>query len=387
MENLRILRGRSLTIWVTDNGRNGKIEEDDKVRKWDCEEELKVPAEYIMLEMQMSKYVEESSGRADIVIHQKAEDNALYPLMIVECKKTDVFLTAKVTKQAAGYSDIVGADYFVITNGIEMEAFKYNEERNQYQMMETIPSYEEMITRSGAVMPTEEKPPRFTLEQLHDLELMKEYSESDVWIYGGDTPAKFIPFVVNLYQALLDEEHKLPIAKFKNYEMLEDLGVRYYDYSDGGGGHFNGLFRSFLVREDNGESQILSFSIFGTSNAVPNDPVNVHRKSYTSFLVAIDKFKVSRPILELNVDTFVALINEQAIFTHNGRMSRLPSEELRVYVEDNSELVHIESNRMNLGWLPTDRLLYLDGQEERRLVYSIMEYALIREKFRSSKLK
>jgi hypothetical protein len=357
-----------------------------KVAKY-CEEELKVPAEYIMLEMPMSKYVEGSRGRADIVIHQKAEDNVLYPLMIVECKKTDVFLTAKVTEQAAGYSNIVGADYFVITNGIEMETFKYNEELNQYQRLETIPSYEEMIARSGAVMPMEEKPPRFTLEQLHDLELMKEYSESDVWIYGGDTPTKFISFVVNLYQALLDEEHKLPTAKFENYEMLEDLGVRYYDYSDGGGGHFNGLYRSFLVRENNGESQILSFSIFGTSNAVPNDPVNVHRKSYTSFLVAIDKFKVSRPILELNIDTFVTLINGQAIFKHNGRMSRLPSEELRVFVDDNSELVHIENNMMNLGWLPTDRLLYMDGQEESRLIYAIMEYALIREKYRSGKLK
>jgi hypothetical protein len=41
------------------------------------------------------------------------------------------------------------------------------------------------------------------------------------------------------------------------------------------------------------------------------------------------KFKVSRPILELNTDAFVALINEQATFTHNGKMSRLPSEEFR----------------------------------------------------------
>jgi hypothetical protein len=267
-----------------------------------------------------------------------------------------------------------------------VKEFKDNEELNQYQMLETMPSYDEMIARSGAVMPVVEKPPRFTLEQLHDLD-MKEYNESDVWIYGGDTPAKFISLVVNLYQALIDEEHELPVARFKNYEMLEDLGIRYYDYSDGGGGHFCGLYRSFLVRENNGESQILSFSIFGTSNTVPNDPVNVHRKSYTSFLVAIDKFKASRPILELNIDTFVVLINGKAMFKHNGRMSRLPSKELMSYVEDSSELVHVEDDMMNLGWLPTDRLLYLDREEESSLVYSIMEYALIREKFRSKKRK
>lgn len=352
-----------------------------------CEEILNVPAEYIMLEMHMTKYVPGATGRADIVIHQKTSDNELYPLMVIECKKPDTFLTAKVTEQAAGYCDIIGADYFIITNGIDMEAFKYNEEADKYEALEKIPSYDEMISRGGIIMPMEEKLQRFTPEQLQDLNLMRDYSEADVWIYGGDMPTRLIPFVVNLYQALLDEEHRLSSAKFQNYEMIEDLGVRSYDYSNGGGGHFNGLYRSFLVKEKNGESQILSFSIFGTADSVPNDPVNVHRKSYTTLLVAIDKFKASRPILELNIDTFVEVLNGKAVFKHNGRMSRLPSKEMRAYVDDKSELIQLKGDMMDLGWLPTDRLLYLDEEEESRLMYAIMEYAIIREQFRSSRRK
>lgn len=353
-----------------------------KIAKY-CEEVLKVPAEYIMLEMPMSKYLPEAKGRADIVIHQKKEDGVLYPLMIVECKQREVFLTDKVVNQAVRYCDIVGADYFIITNGIELEIFKYIEEIDTYQRLESIISFHEMISGNGTVLPMEDKPPRFTLKQLEDIDLMRDYSEADVWVFGGDTPVKYIPFVVNLYQALLDEEHKLPVAKFRNYEMLEDLGVRYYDYSNGGGGHFNGLFRLFLIKDCDGESQILSFSMFGIGESAEYDKVNTHRKSCTTLFVAIDKFKVSKAILEYNVDTFVELSEGKASFKHNGRISSLPSDELRTYIAQNSELIQTKGNEMDFGSLPTDRLLYLDAEEESKLLYAFMEYALLREKFRS----
>lgn len=305
--------------------------------------------------------------------------------MIVECKQRDVFLTDKVVDQAIGYCDIIGADYFIITNGIELEIFKYAEEIDTYKRLESVISYHEMVSGNGTVLPVEDKPPRFTLKQLVDIDLMREYSEADVWVFGGDTPTKYIPFVVNLYQALLDEGHKLPVAKFRNYEVLEDLGVRYYDYSNGGGGHFNGLFRTFLIRDCDGESQILSFSLFGVGESAEYDKVKIHRKSCTAFFVAIDKFKVSKAILEYNVDTFVGLSPGKASFKHNGRISSLPSDELRAYVAENAELIQTKGDEMDLGSLSTDRLLYLDAEEESKLLYAFMEYALLREKFRSER--
>ena len=119
-----------------------------KVAKY-CEETLKVPAECIMLEIPMSKYVAGAKGRADIVIHRKASENALYPLVVVECKQSNVFLTDKVVEQAVRYSDIVGADYFIITNGVDMEIFKFIEETNNYQKLERVLSYDEMVSKSG----------------------------------------------------------------------------------------------------------------------------------------------------------------------------------------------------------------------------------------------
>lgn len=67
-----------------------------------------------------------------------------------------------------------------------------------------------------------------------------------------------------MYQALLDTEHKLPIVKRKNFEFLEDFGQRYMDYGNAGGGHYNGVYRAFLVNDRFSETQIVSFSIFGT---------------------------------------------------------------------------------------------------------------------------
>ncbi len=350
-----------------------------------CEEKLKVPAEYIMLEMPMSKYIPGEKGRADIVIHQKKEDGILYPLLIIECKQQTVFLTDKVVEQAVNYCDIVGGEYIILTNGIELEMFKYIEETDSYQRLESVISYADMISGNGKVFPVQDKPPRFTLKQLEDIDLMRDYNDADVWVFGADTPPKYIPFVVNLYQALLDEDHRLPARKFQNFEMMEDLGVRYYDYANGGGGHFNGLYRLFLIKDCDGESQILSFSMFGTGEATKYDKDNTHRTSYTTFFVAIDKYKVSKAILEYNVDTFVELLGKKALFKHNGRISSLPSGELRAYIAENSELVHIDGNGMELGSLPTDRLLYLDEEEESKFMYVFLEYALMREKFRSKR--
>lgn len=343
---------------------------------------LKVPAAYIMLEMPMSKYLAGARGRADIVIHQKAPDNTLVPLLVVECKQPEVFLTDQVAEQAAGYCDITGADYFVITNGIDMEIYKYAEEFDRYIKLENLPSYEEMVSEKGDMVPEKEKLSRFTWEELHDIELMRDYSESDVWIFGGDTPKKFIPFAVNLYQALLDEEHRLPMAEFRTFEMCEDLGIRYCDYSNGGGGHFNGLFRSFLVKDIQGDSQMLSFSVFGTGTDTKYDQYE-KRKSYTSFMAAIDRFKVSKAVLEYNMDAFLELYETKAVFRHNGRISSLPSDKLREYVAKNAELIMPDGDLLDIGWLPNNRLLFLDGEEESRFMYAVMEYTLLRDKFRS----
>lgn len=60
------------------------------------------------------------------------------------------------------------------------------------------------------------------------------------------------------------------------------------------------------------------------------------------------------------------------------------SDVLRKYIDKHSELIRLEGEKIDIGILPTDRLLFLDGKEESTFLYSFMEYAMLREKFRSN---
>lgn len=160
------------------------------------EHQYGVPKDMILLEVPMSYYVEGASGRADIVIHMYDEDTDQY-----------VFLDKILT-----YGQMIHKEY-------------------------TLPEYKE------------EKEIRFTLEELQNQELIWDYNDSGSWIFGEDTPEALRSLAVNLYQALLDTGHKLPIVKRKNFEILEDLGHRYMDYGNAGGGHYNGVYRAFLVND------------------------------------------------------------------------------------------------------------------------------------------
>ena len=88
-------------------------------------------------------------------------------------------------------------------------------------------------------------------------------------------------------------KHTLPLKKCKNCEGIKDIGRRYMDYGNAGGGHYNGIYRSFLVRDRFGETQIVSISIFGTTSDLNDEK----RGSYTSLVLAIDRFKTSHKYL------------------------------------------------------------------------------------------
>ena len=104
------------------------------------------------------------------------------------------------------------------------------------------------------------------MEELKDQKVLMDYNEQGTWIFGSDSSPEVRNFAVNFYQALLDVDHRLPAKKFKTFEMLEDFGQRFMDYGNAGGGHYFGFYRSFLVNDRFGETQIVSICIFGTDS-------------------------------------------------------------------------------------------------------------------------
>lgn len=348
------------------------------------EQKYGVPHEMISLEVPMSHYVSGVPGRADIVIHALDESNqSIYPVLIVECKNEGVCLTDRVAEQAIRYCEVLGGAYIVLTNGRELKFAAYDEKTDYYVFLEDILSYGQMVN-SDYIMPEqkEEKIMRFSLEELKNQQILSDYNEAGTWIFGEDTNEEIRTFAINFYQALLDTDHRLPLTTRRCFELIEDIGQRYMDYGNAGGGHYEGVYRAFLVRDRFGEPQIISMSLFGTDANFRGE----NRKSYTSLTVAIDRFKTSHNSLQYNVDRFVKIEqNGTARFSHNGQISNLKSAEVVDMVLRYGDGIKTSSLGIELGHMKINKVLYLDDSEVSDFVYNLIEYALLRDELRRTK--
>ena len=77
--------------------------------------------------------------RADIVVY----DRAAVPLAVVECKRPDVALDARVLEQAMRYNSVLGVRFLFVTNG--KMTYLYRLEGETFVPMDHLPSYEEML--------------------------------------------------------------------------------------------------------------------------------------------------------------------------------------------------------------------------------------------------
>lgn len=72
--------------------------------------------------------------RCDIVVYNKQVN----PIMIVECKKTDVPINQKVLDQACRYNMVLQVPYIFLTNGVQHLVLKDN------RQIPSLPSWEEL---------------------------------------------------------------------------------------------------------------------------------------------------------------------------------------------------------------------------------------------------
>ncbi len=351
-----------------------------KVAKF-FETRLSVPKEMMSLEVPMSYYSEGASGRADIVIHAyDSETNCIYPVMVVECKNEDVPLTDNVVDQAIRYCDIVRGKYIAITNGKELRMAAFDELTDAYIFLDEVLSYSKMVSEEYVIPNIKsEEFIRFGMAELENEKIITDYNNFGTWIFGTDTVPVLRTFAVNLYQALLDEEHGLPVQKFRTFELLSDLGQRYMDYGNAGGGHYEGIYRSFLVNDRFNETQIVSVSLFGTDSDFRGE----NRGSYTSLVVSVDRFKTSHNSLQYNIDRYAKIGSEGIIeFTHNGHIGSYKSKDVIEKVSEYGNCLIMSVDGIELGKLHYNKVFYLDDEEVSQFLYSLIEYALLREEVR-----
>ena len=79
--------------------------------------------------------------RVDILVH----DRSGHPIMIVECKSTDIEIDENVFEQIATYNMKFKVPYLVVTNGMHHYACKMNHQEMKFEYLLVIPLYEELL--------------------------------------------------------------------------------------------------------------------------------------------------------------------------------------------------------------------------------------------------
>jgi len=80
--------------------------------------------------------------RVDILVHNRKGE----PVLIVECKSPEILIDDNVRNQLGEYNMKFKVPYVIITNGVKHYAFKFDSAKNQYDFMNAIPLYEDLLT-------------------------------------------------------------------------------------------------------------------------------------------------------------------------------------------------------------------------------------------------
>lgn len=343
---------------------------------------LEVPKEVIAVEESLSHYGIKSSKRADIIIHAYDKENRMIPVVVIECKASDVFLGDRALNQMLDYCDALYCDYAMLINGNQEYCYKYDEDKNAYFEIEELPKYSEIVKGEYVFVEKEEIPERIPFEK-HEEHLIDARKNFDGDYYFCDvspqTPMEIAKPALNLCECLLDHRVKMPTGKYGMFELIEDYGVRMLDYGNASGGTFFGPYRSFLVNVD-GSTEFVSFSITTYWKGKNTDNVK------TCLAVAIDNEKTTHHSLQLVLDDNLVVEDNVCRFHHHGKIAigNLGSgkvDELRKLVMEKHPEI-ISGNNFLLGTVINDKLWGLDDINIIKLIENLISYAILRDEYR-----
>lgn len=334
------------------------------------------PEEMICVEEALAHYEINSRQRADIIIDAYNKPcGTINPLCVIECKANDIMLGDKEKDQVFSYAKKLDCDYVMLTNGTEA-LYYAKDTKNKITEIKQLPKYKDML-KGAYVVSKKEKPLARSAYGSLGYRLRKYRGN----IIGNDTPLDKAKAMVNLYECLLDTNHKLPKKDYKMFTLIEDYGLRELTYGNASGGQFPGIYRSFLVSyEGNTNFVSLNISSYWTSSKPDS--------SRTFINVAIDSDDSSHHALQYSVDSYMEISNKVCSFPHTGRISvgNIGSGkivELRTDVQKKYPKI-TNGEIFMLGTLKNDRLWYIDDKELVDFIENLITYALIRDDYRIS---
>ena len=340
-------------------------------------DKMAIPYTAMETEIPVSYFVAGEKGRMDIVVYGLKEGQRC-PAMVVECKAEAITLTEVVYIQAKRYSEIIDIPVLMVTNGSEVDILTWNYEAEKYEAVENLPTYAELcepekLDKMALVEPPYERHEYAELFQDKTIDLEFEYAE----YVGHACKRSMVPHVVNLAECFRDISHKIDSLALKNHKFIEDGGIRYTSFGNAAGGFFDGFFRYFIIEDKKGNNQIISMTVAGCNNG------------RSLLIVAIDDLDKHHNSLQLSIEHFSILIGNKLRIWHDGTLTvgnkgKAKKQEVIDFVEENSSLKVI-GGKIQLGELDMSDLLYVDNKGMKEFIGNLIEYALVRDDFRSSK--
>lgn len=325
------------------------------------------PKDKIQIEVPMSRFRKEASGRADILIFDESEN----VLCLIECKEPNEIYTDKVLEQILKYDDIVQAETFCIVIGSSC-AFMFIDENHNLISASEFPTYKTLIENGEINYEVDEDVPfeRFSINEPIEKQTLDLFYEEG--IFGNHTDIRFIPFLINLYNFYIDDNQKV-ICK-----NIKDIGLKTIKYGNAGSGTFSGAYRSFLYMED----VLVSFSISSMTRGA-GFPVN------TSLMFGVEKLGNYHLSLELRIDKHVNLVDGFAYIYHDGaitvgNLGAAKRKDLIDFIKDRKPQL-ISQDKIFLGKLPLYEDIVANSEHTISFLKRSIDYVLIRDEFRLHK--
>lgn len=348
---------------------------------------LGTPREAIKIEDHLIHYgVKEKNGRMDIAITFFDEEGSERPLAVIECKEERIPVIAQqVKEQAEEYSSYIGAPYFIVTNGIEMYYYHYNEKEDTYEEIEGILTYQDMLDNNYSVVQDITVFKRLDYKEYYDIENLKQYE----WIeekIGEDTKEELIPTIINLDDCLLDTSHRLEYLCSKKYEVIDDLGQQYRNYNDASGGGFgSGVYRVIRIRDKETNKEFLvGFTIITTGKMI-NDRKYGTSDGKSVFIIMKNDGDRDEMSVQINMNKCLIVKEKKSLMMHNALITRKgkSKKELLEYIySKNKELV--DGNNIILGTLDCSKSLYMNSEDVSIFLSNAIEYAMYRDEYKNS---
>lgn len=347
-----------------------------------------VPPHLVDAEVPLKYYEKGAHGRADIVVSGIVKDENKYlPLILVECKEPNVPLTDRVEFQILKYHSVIRAKILVLTNGQDEIVYQYLNEEDRYQELNSLPHYKDLLTKDF-YEPKEfeivnwQRPSHINPEDDFIKEL-QHYGH-----IGEDSDSQYHSLLINLLGLILDPDTKINSLDLPFRKFIDDGGMRYTTFGNASGGGFPGDYRYMILERNDGETQIISFTIMGKLSA-ENHPLYGNSKGHSLFLFAIDDYENSHLSLEYAIDRFVKVENNIFSFWHDGTLTlgkrgRVKNKEVIDFIESRRpELIRDE--KIYLGQLDNCSQFEWHQEDVQSLIANFITYSFLRDEFRKSK--